>query len=111
MNFSSQKLDARIATCMIRDRFPLRKALRLKSSTSVKEKIERSCRLALDRKNSLPSFDYPDELPITKRLADIEEAIAENQVVVVSGETGSGKTTQIPKICLAMGLGLSLIHI
>ena len=91
---------------MIRDRFPLRKALRLKSSTSVKEKIERSCRLGLDRKNSLPSFDYPDELPITERLADIEEAIAENQVVIVSGETGSGKTTQIPKICMAMGLGI-----
>ena len=105
MNFSSQKLEARIATCMIRDRFPLRKALRLKSHSSVKEKIERSCRLALERENALPSINYPEALPISKRLADIEEAIARNQVVVIAGETGSGKTTQIPKICMAMGLG------
>lgn len=51
-------------------------------------------------------IDFPEELPITAKVADIARAIHEHQVVVVAGETGSGKTTQLPKICLAMGRGL-----
>ncbi|AKT41375.1 ATP-dependent RNA helicase HrpA [Chondromyces crocatus] len=49
---------------------------------------------------------FPEELPISARVRDIAEAIASHQVVIVAGETGSGKTTQLPKICLAMGRGL-----
>ena len=49
---------------------------------------------------------FPPELPISAHVRDIAAAIAEHQVVVVAGETGSGKTTQLPKICLAMGRGL-----
>ncbi|MFO0549104.1 MAG: ATP-dependent RNA helicase HrpA [Polyangiaceae bacterium] len=49
---------------------------------------------------------FPEELPITQRVRDLARAIQENQVVIVAGETGSGKTTQLPKICLAMGRGL-----
>ncbi|MFT3770602.1 MAG: hypothetical protein QM820_34680 [Minicystis sp.] len=49
---------------------------------------------------------FPPELPISARVRDIAAAIAEHQVVIVAGETGSGKTTQLPKICLAMGRGL-----
>ena len=48
---------------------------------------------------------FPPELPITARLDDLARAIAEHQVVIVAGETGSGKTTQLPKLCLAMGRG------
>ena len=48
---------------------------------------------------------YPPELPITARRDDIAEAIRNNQVVIVAGETGSGKTTQLPKICLELGRG------
>ncbi len=48
---------------------------------------------------------YPDELPISGRVDEIARAIAANQVVVVAGETGSGKSTQLPKICLDMGRG------
>jgi ATP-dependent helicase HrpA len=48
---------------------------------------------------------FPAELPITARLIDIANAIDAHQVVIVAGETGSGKTTQLPKICLAMGRG------
>ncbi|MDO5750757.1 MAG: ATP-dependent RNA helicase HrpA [Rothia sp. (in: high G+C Gram-positive bacteria)] len=48
---------------------------------------------------------YPEELPVSERRADIMRAIAENQVVIVAGETGSGKTTQLPKMCLELGLG------
>lgn len=50
---------------------------------------------------------FPDELPITARLAEIAEAMANSQVVVVTGETGSGKTTQLPKLCLSLGRGCS----
>ncbi len=49
---------------------------------------------------------FPEELPISARVGDIARAVHENQVVIVAGETGSGKTTQLPKICLAMGRGL-----
>src|SRR6201995_5188387 len=49
---------------------------------------------------------FPAELPITARVAEIAEAIAAHQVVVVAGETGSGKTTQLPKICLELGRGI-----
>ena len=53
----------------------------------------------------LPEIAFPDDLPVSARRDDIEIAIAKHQVVILSGETGSGKTTQLPKICLAMGRG------
>ena len=48
---------------------------------------------------------YPEELPVSERREDIMSAIRDNQVVIIAGETGSGKTTQIPKMCLDLGLG------
>ena len=54
---------------------------------------------------SLPPISFPDELPVSARRDEIAAAIAAHQVVIVSGETGSGKTTQLPKICLALGRG------
>ncbi|WP_370660693.1 ATP-dependent RNA helicase HrpA, partial [Massilia eurypsychrophila] len=53
----------------------------------------------------LPPITFPEELPVSGRRADIARAIMENQVIIVSGETGSGKTTQLPKICLELGRG------
>lgn len=53
----------------------------------------------------LPIIEFPEDLPVSARRAEIQKAIAAHQVVIISGETGSGKTTQIPKICLAMGRG------
>lgn len=53
-----------------------------------------------------PEVGYPPELPITRRKDDIVAAIRGHQVVVIAGETGSGKTTQIPKMCLETGLGI-----
>ncbi|HEU0029862.1 MAG TPA: ATP-dependent RNA helicase HrpA [Kofleriaceae bacterium] len=50
---------------------------------------------------------FPPELPITARLADLADAIERHPVVIVAGETGSGKTTQLPKLCLAMGRGVT----
>jgi ATP-dependent helicase HrpA len=60
---------------------------------------------AQQRLQSRPVIDYPDELPVSQKRDDIASAIANNQVVIVAGETGSGKTTQLPKICLELGLG------
>ncbi len=57
------------------------------------------------RRAAVPVIGYPD-LPISERRQDIAEAIAGNQVVIVAGETGSGKTTQLPKICLEVGRGV-----
>jgi ATP-dependent helicase HrpA len=54
----------------------------------------------------VPSVTYPSELPIASRIGDIATAIRAHQVVIVAGETGSGKTTQLPKICLELGRGV-----
>jgi ATP-dependent helicase HrpA len=54
----------------------------------------------------VPRVTYPGELPVSNRRDDIASAIRDHQVVVVAGETGSGKTTQLPKICLELGRGV-----
>jgi len=59
------------------------------------------------RRANLPRPTYPEELPIVARREEIARAIAENPVVIVCGETGSGKTTQLPKICLELGRGVA----
>ncbi|MEU8609961.1 ATP-dependent RNA helicase HrpA [Actinoplanes sp. NPDC048791] len=61
----------------------------------------RAARLA-----AVPPITYPDELPVSQRRDDILAAIRDHQVVVIAGETGSGKTTQLPKICLELGRGV-----
>ena len=58
------------------------------------------------RRAAVPRITYPDELPVSQRRDEIADAIAKNQVVIVAGETGSGKTTQLPKICLDLGRGV-----
>lgn len=62
------------------------------------EKVEK-------RRQSLPKIAYDAELPVVERREELKKLIRDNQVVVVCGETGSGKSTQIPKICLELGLG------
>ncbi|HEX8934670.1 MAG TPA: AAA family ATPase, partial [Pseudonocardiaceae bacterium] len=57
------------------------------------------------RQASVPPIHYPPALPITQHVSEIAAAIRDHQVVVVAGETGSGKTTQLPKICLELGRG------
>jgi ATP-dependent helicase HrpA len=58
------------------------------------------------RRALVPPLTYPEELPVSARRDDIAVAIRDHQVVVVAGETGSGKTTQLPKICLELGRGV-----
>jgi len=62
--------------------------------------VRRAARIAL-----LMPLEYPADLPVVLRRAELARAIAENQIVIVCGETGSGKTTQLPKICLELGRG------
>ncbi|HEX7955082.1 MAG TPA: DEAD/DEAH box helicase, partial [Burkholderiales bacterium] len=61
---------------------------------------------AQQRRSALPRVSYPEELPISARRAEIAAAVKAHQVVIVCGETGSGKTTQLPKICLELGRGV-----
>lgn len=59
------------------------------------------------RAAAVPAIVYPEELPVSARREEIATAISEHQVVIVAGETGSGKTTQLPKICLELGRGVT----
>jgi ATP-dependent helicase HrpA len=74
------------------------------------ERLERKMAAAAakkqKRKSATPRVSYPEALPIAARRADIIEAIHHNPVVIITGETGSGKTTQIPKMCLEAGRGV-----
>ncbi|MER7711697.1 ATP-dependent RNA helicase HrpA [Streptomyces werraensis] len=58
------------------------------------------------RRARVPEVRYPEQLPVSQKKDAIAEAIRDHQVVIVAGETGSGKTTQIPKICMELGRGV-----
>ena len=109
----SQQVDA----CLSADRGRLLAGLR-KVRERIKQKqpvdrdlkrlaelVEQSTRQVAQRRASIPIIKYP-ELPVSTRREEIAEAIRANQVVVIAGETGSGKTTQLPKICLELGRGV-----
>ena len=70
------------------------------------DRVHASIALREERRLNVPRLNYPPDLPITARKDDIVAAIRAHQVVVVAGETGSGKTTQLPKMCLEAGLGI-----
>ena len=54
---------------------------------------------------TIPNINFPKNLPVSQRVDDIKNQISKNQVTIICGETGSGKTTQLPKICLSLGRG------
>jgi len=68
--------------------------------------VDRAAARVAARTAGLPPITYPQSLPVSQRKDDIAAAIRDHQVVVVAGETGSGKTTQLPKICLELGRGV-----
>jgi len=72
----------------------------------LRQQVRASMSLREERRLNVPRTAYPPELPITARKDEIIAAIRAHQVIVIAGETGSGKTTQIPKMCLEAGLGI-----
>lgn len=77
-----------------------------RSVTQFEQAFVKSSQCVQERQNALPSVTYPDGLPISDRRDEIAKLLSENQVVILAGETGSGKTTQLPKICLEIGRGI-----
>ncbi|MCG7867375.1 MAG: ATP-dependent RNA helicase HrpA [Candidatus Thiodiazotropha taylori] len=71
------------------------------------QQIRASQQRLQQRQASLPAPAFPAELPVSQRVDEIKKLISENQVVILCGETGSGKSTQLPKICLSLGRGVS----
>ena len=90
-----------IDQCMIADRLRLRRQQKQKGGKSIRGSVERSMKRVAARRSALPThIQFPEKLPISGKLEEIRAALARHQVVIVAGETGSGKTTQLPKICL-----------
>ncbi len=116
---SPEHLPPSIESCLRRDQFRLRRerdrlrgdAQRSKDVTAAQAaldaKIASSVAARAARAASIPALNYPEELPISAARDEIRRAIAQHQVVIVCGETGSGKTTQLPKICLEAGRGVA----
>ena len=116
---SNQLLVDALATCMLADRFGLKNRINQvqqlanqnkpieRHLVEVSQKIKQSQAKYSARLVSLPRPAYPLELPVSTRRDEIAAAIKNNQVVIVCGETGSGKTTQLPKICLELGRGVA----
>ncbi|MFE3189613.1 ATP-dependent RNA helicase HrpA [Nocardia sp. NPDC059240] len=106
---TSRELRTRLADLSIRDEHRLRRRLdkaRGNDLTDLEADIDAAQRRVDARRAAVPVIAYPEQLPVSARRDDIAKAIADNQVVIVAGETGSGKTTQIPKICLELGRGI-----
>jgi ATP-dependent helicase HrpA len=113
------QLEKQLAQCMLADRFPLKRRLHQlrdalkqnkpvdKSLVDIAHKVQASQQRLQARLSALPKPEYPLELPVSGKKDEIAAAIQKHQVVIVCGETGSGKTTQLPKICLELGRGVS----
>src|SRR4051812_6779615 len=111
-------LAAHVSACRLRDRARLRGQLANlrrraaqgqpfdQSLARMTETIERCKAERAERLANLPKPTFPEELPVAAKRIEIAKAIARSQVVVIAGETGSGKTTQLPKICLELGRGV-----
>lgn len=113
---SAASLKKALGECLIKDRFRFSK--RIDCASKIKNESARNAvfdEIALDiaqsmmvveqRKQQMPKIEYPALLPVSQKRDDIAQAIAHHQVVIVAGETGSGKTTQLPKICAELGRG------
>ncbi|NVJ66632.1 MAG: ATP-dependent RNA helicase HrpA [Gammaproteobacteria bacterium] len=116
---SYQFSQAELKKCLLQDQFGLKKLAsvieqRLKQKLpsekliqKLQTRLQQSQEIKLKRQAiAQQPIKYDDALPISQKRHEIAELIKSNQVVVVAGETGSGKTTQLPKICLELGLGV-----
>lgn len=117
-NSSEAPID--LECCMLRDKHQLRRRLSdlnrvegdepykaeeyLRKYAAIRKRYQDSCSLVERRQSAKYTLQYPDNLPVAQQVDEIRETLREHQVVVVAGETGSGKTTQLPKVCLELGL-------
>lgn len=117
MSSPQDDLRARLATLTLADEHRLRRRLDgLRSTRDPAARERQGERIAADvaaaeeriarRRAAVPAITYPEDLPVSARREDIAAALRDAQVVVVAGETGSGKTTQLPKIALELGRGV-----
>lgn len=105
----TRALRTRLAEVSLRDEHRLRRKLdraRPDDLPAIEAEVATAETRVANRRAALPQITYPEQLPVSARRDDIAAAIAAHQVVIVAGETGSGKTTQIPKICLELGRGI-----
>src|SRR2546421_1182811 len=112
-------LEGSINDCMLRDQRLIRGKIQrigqlLKTGRPasklielVTQQIDTSRQKKQHRLANLPRPTYPEGLPVIEKRHEIADAIKANQVVIICGETGSGKTTQLPKICLELNRGVS----
>ncbi len=116
LKLSSEQLAQVMQQTMLVDRYYLMRSWRemnaqanvpAKTMQQWLAKLQKSNQRFLQRQQQLPQPIYPEELPVSARKDEIAHAIQQHQVVIVCGETGSGKTTQLPKICLELGLGVA----
>jgi ATP-dependent helicase HrpA len=117
MSTSLADLQALLAQSSLRDAHRLgrrlegaRRIRKPEARQSVLDEIaaeaEKSAAKVAARAARMPTITYPENLPVSQKKSDIADAIRDHQVVIVAGETGSGKTTQIPKICMELGRGV-----
>ena len=110
-------LWSRLDNLMLRDRQRLQRRLRGAGKVAnpaalqavvdeLSQEIAAAEQRVAARAAATPKITFPDNLPVSQKQQQIAEAIRDHQVVIVAGETGSGKTTQLPKICLALGRGV-----
>ncbi|MFF0013015.1 ATP-dependent RNA helicase HrpA [Streptomyces sp. NPDC005374] len=111
------ELAARLTELSLRDAHRLgrrlegaRKIRKPEARTAVLNEIEaevgKGAERTAARRARVPAVTYPEQLPVSQKKDEIAAAIRDHQVVIVAGETGSGKTTQIPKICMELGRGV-----
>ena len=119
VHLDSQKIHKDIDQCLCADQHRFRQRLRKLSQLKKSKKtsndtgqklladIAQSTDKVIFRRQNLPSPSYPAELPVVDAREEIMAAITANQVTIICGETGSGKTTQLPKMCLELGRGVA----
>jgi len=119
MTFDTKPFEKRLPLTLRKDQHRLRRTLdRLKADhkagkdiaaqwQELQAKLEESVDARKGRVDSIPDLEYPGDLPVAEKKEEILQAILKHQVVIVCGETGSGKTTQLPKICLEAGRGMA----
>ena len=99
-------LSTRVEALMPRDQRRIWRRLNSVPSEKLETEVAAAEERIARRAAAVPKVTYPAELPITSRRDEIIAAIRDHQVVIVAGETGSGKTTQLPKMCLELGRGV-----